>query len=114
MMLLLLLAQDDGARTADVPNPMGAHTWFVIIAASAFLLWCISYSLQMHKEALARRKGREDLVRRKEELIEKIANLEGQKDSGNIAEKKYKQDMKDLRFQLSKIFEKLGTKRDGA
>ena len=33
---------------------------------------------------------------------------------GSIPEKKYKQDMKDLRFQLSKIFEKLGTKRDGA
>jgi len=114
MMLLLLLAQDDGARTADVPNPMGAHTWFIIIAISAFLLWCISYSLQLHKEALARQKGRENLVRRKAELIEKIADLEGQKDAGSIAEKKYKQDMKDLKFQLSKILEKLGTKRDGA
>ena len=113
MTLLLLLAQDDGARTADVPNAMGAHTWFIIIAVGAFLLWCISYSLQLHKEALARKKGREDLVRRKEELIEKIANLEGQKDAGGIADKKYKQDMKDLRFQLSKILEKLGTKRDG-
>src|SRR5215475_8436376 len=111
MMLLLLLAQDDGARTADVPNPMGAHTWFIILAASAFLLWCISYSLQLHKEALARRKGREDLIRRREELI---ADLEGQKDSESIAEKKYKQDMKDLKFQLSKILEKLGAKRDGA
>ena len=114
MMLLLLLAQDDGARTADVPNPMGAHTWFIILAVGAFLLWCISYSLQQHKEALARKKGREDLIRRREELIGKIADLEGQKDSGSIAEKKYKLDMKDLKFQLSKILEKLGTKRDGA
>src|SRR6476646_9578892 len=117
MMLLLLLAQaaqDEGARTADVPNAMGAHTWFIILFVGAFLLWCISYSLQLHKEALARRKGREDLIRRREELIEKIADLEGQKDSGSIAEKKYKQDMKDLKFQLSKILEKLGAKRDGA
>ena len=72
MMLLLLLAQDEGARTADVPNAMGAHTWFVIIAFGAFLLWCISYSLQLHKEALARKKGHEDLIRGKQELIDKI------------------------------------------
>jgi hypothetical protein len=108
--LLLLLAQDDGARTADVPNAMGAHTWFIIIAIGAFLLWCISYSLQLHKEALARRKGREDLVRRKDELIDKIADLEAQKDSGGIPEKKYKQDVKDLKFQLSKVIEKLSPK----
>jgi len=114
MMLLLLLAQDEAARTADVPNAMGTHTWFVIIAVSAFLLWCLSYSLQLHKEALARRKGREDLVRRKQELIEKIADLEAEKRAQTIAEKKYKQDLKDLKFQLSKILEKLGTKRDGA
>ena len=113
MMLLLLLAQDDGARTADVPNAMGAHTWFIIIAAGAFLLWCLSYSLQLHKEALTRKKGREDLVRRKDELIDAIAGLETQKEAGSIAEKKYKQEMKDLKFQLSKILEKLGTKRNG-
>src|SRR5499426_2082328 len=113
MMLLFLLAQDEAARTADVPNAMGAHTWFVIVAVGAFLLWSLSYSLQLHKEALARKKGREDLVRRKEELIDKIADLETQKDAVSISDKKYKQDMKDLKFQLSKILEKLGSKRDG-
>ena len=113
MMLLLLLAQDDAARTADVPNAMGAHTWFVIIAVGAFLLWCISYSLQLHKEALARRKGREELVRRKDELIDQIAELEAQKEAGTIVEKKYKQELKDLKLHLSKTLEKLGTKRDG-
>ena len=114
MVLLLLLAQDEAARTADVPNAMGAHTWFVIIAVGAFLLWCLSYSLQLHKEALARRKGREDLVRRKQELIDKIADLEAEKRAQTIPEKKYKQDLKDLKFQLSRILEKLGTRRDGA
>ena len=113
MTLLLLLAQDDGARTADVPNAMGAHTWFIIIAAGAFLLWCISYSLQLHKEALTRKKGREDLVRRKDELIGKIAELESEKEAGSITEKKYKQDLKELKFQLSRTLEKLGSKRDG-
>jgi hypothetical protein len=110
MILLLLLAQDDGARTADVPNAMGAHTWFIIIAFGAFLLWCISYSLQLHRENLSRKKGREDLLRRREELIEKITDLEAQKEVGSIAEKRYKHDLKDLKFQLSKVLERLGTK----
>ena len=105
-MLLLLLAQDEGARTVDVPNPMGAHTWFIIAFVGAFLLWCISYSLQLHKEAVARKKGREDVVRRKEELIDRIADLESKKEAGSIDEKKYKQEMKELKFQLSKILEK--------
>src|SRR3989442_15541568 len=110
MTLLLLLAKDEGARTADVPNAMGAHTWFIILAVGAFLLWSISYSIQLHKEALSRRKGRDELIRRKEELLDQIAGLEEQKESGAIAEKKYKQDLKDLKFHLSKILEKLGTK----
>src|SRR5262245_7658628 len=112
MMLLMLLAQDEGARTADVPNAMGAHTWFIILAVGAFLIWSLRYTLQQHREALARKKGREDLVRRKDELIDRIAELEAQKESGAIAEKQYKQDLKDLKFQLSKALEKLGTKRE--
>src|SRR5437879_5941015 len=108
--LLLLLQADGGTQTADVPNAMGAHTWFVILAVGAFLLWSISYSLQLHKEALARRKGRDELARRKEELLDEIARLEDQKDAGAIAEKKYKQDLRDLKFHLGKVLEKLGTK----
>src|SRR6266852_953893 len=110
MIFLLLLAQAEGAQTENVPNAMGAHTWFIILAVGAFLLWSISYSIQLHKEALARRKGRDELIRRKEELLDQIAELEEQKESGAIAEKKYKQNLKDLKFHLSKILEKLGTK----
>jgi hypothetical protein len=111
MILLLLLAQaEGGSDTANVPNAMGAHTWFVILAVGAFLLWSISYSLQLHKEALARRKGRDELIRRKEELLDEIGDLEEQKESGAIAEKKYKQDMRDLKFHLRKVLEKLGMK----
>lgn len=105
-MLLLLLAQDEGARTADVPNAMGAHTWFIIAFVGAFLLWCISYSLQLHKEAVARKKGREDVVRRRDELIDRIADLESKKEASSIDEKKYKQELKELKFQLSKVLEK--------
>ena len=109
MTLLLLVAQDQGATTADVPNAMGVHTWFIIAAVGAFLLWCISYSLQLHKEALARKKGREDLVRRKDEIIDRLAELEAEKDAGTVVERKYKQQIKELRFQLSKVMEQLGT-----
>src|SRR5438445_3609067 len=109
-MTLLLLFLQEGTRTVDVPNAMGAHTWFIILAVGAFLLWSLIYSIELHKQALARKKGREDLVRRKEELIDQIANLETQKESGAIAEKKYKQDLKDLKFHLVKVLEKLGTK----
>ena len=108
MTLLLLFLQGERTRTVDVPNAMGAHTWFIILAVGAFLLWSLSYSIELHKEALARKKGREDLVHRKEELIDQIANLETQKESGAIAEKKYKQDLKDLKFHLAKVLEKLG------
>ena len=109
-MLLLFLVQDEGTRTADVPNAMGAHTWFIIVFAAAFLAWSISYSLQIRKEALSRKKGREDLVKRKDELIDKIADVEAQKETGKLDDKKYKQELKDLKFQLSRVLEKIGSK----
>ena len=105
-MLLLFLVQDEGPRTADVPNAMGAHTWFIIAFVGAFLLWSISYSLQLHREALARKKGREDISKRKDELIDRIADLQSKKEAGSIDEKKYRHELKDLKFQLGKILEK--------
>src|SRR3954453_8968666 len=103
MMLLLLLAQNEGERTADVPNAMGAHTWFIIVIVSAFLLWSISYSLQLRREAMARRKGREDVSKRKEDLIDRIAALEAEKEAGSLDEKKYKQQLKELKFQFARL-----------
>jgi len=108
-MTLLLLVAQEGARTAQVPNPMGAHTWFIILAIGSFLAWSISYSLQLHKEALMRKKGRQDLIRRKEELLDQIADLEARRESGSITEQKYKQELKDLKFHLTKTLEKLGS-----
>ena len=107
MNLLLLFLQENPGGPVSVPNAMGAHTWFIIIAVGAFLLWSISYSLQLQKEALLRRKGREDLTRRKDELLDRIADLEGQKEAGKINERKYKDELKDLRFQLSKLLDQL-------
>jgi hypothetical protein len=111
MILLLLLAQEDGVRTAEVPNAMGLHTWFIIIAFGTFLAWAISYSLYLHKEALKRKKGREDLFKWREQLIDQIVELEAQKEAATIPDKKYKQEMKELRSQLSKVIDRLGQPR---
>src|SRR5688572_13067886 len=105
MTLLLLLAQQEGARAAEVPNAMGAHTWFIFLAVGSFLAWSLSYSLQLHKEALQRKKGREEITRRKDQILDQIAELEARKESGAITEQKYKQELKDLKFRLSKVLE---------
>jgi hypothetical protein len=99
----------EGPRSEEVSNAMGAHTWFIILAVGAFLAWSISYSLQLQKEALKRKKGREDLVHRRDELLTEIANLEARKESGAVSEQRYKQDFKDLKYRLAKIIEKLST-----
>ena len=106
--LLMLLAQagDEGARPVKVPNAMAAHTWFIILAVGAFLAWSISYSLQLQKEAAKKRKGREEVSKRREELLDRLADLEDQKEAGKIADRKYKDELKELKFQLSKILGK--------
>ena len=106
MNFLLLLLQEE-AGPVKMPNAMATHNWFVILAIGAFLLWSISYSLHLQKETLKRKKGREDLLLRKEALLDKIADLEGQKESGKVSEKKYKDELKELRFQLSKVLDQL-------
>ena len=110
MTLLLFQLAQESPQTANVSNPMGAHTWFIIFATGAFLLWSISYSIQLQKEALARRKGREDLLHLKETLLDEIADLESRKEADGISAQKYKQEMKDLKFRLSRVLGKLGAK----
>jgi hypothetical protein len=99
----------EGPQSKEVPNSMGIHTWFIILVFGAFLAWCISYSLQLHREALSRRKGREDLIQRREELLDQLADLEAKRQAGSVSEHRYKDDFKDLKFRLSKIIEKIGT-----
>jgi hypothetical protein len=100
-----LQAQD--VRVIDVPNPMSYHTWFIIGAVGAFLIWSISYALQLQKEAAARNKDRGNLLQQKEELLDRIADLEAQKESGAIADHRYKHELKELRFRLSKVLGKI-------
>jgi hypothetical protein len=110
MTLLLLQLAQETPQTANVPNAMGAHTWFIIIAVGAFLAWSISYSIQLQKEALQRKKSREDMLDLKDTILDEIAELETRKEADAISAQKYKQELKDLKFRLSRILEKLGAK----
>jgi hypothetical protein len=94
------------ARSVNLPNPMTIHTWFIIAAVGAFLAWSISYAIQAQKEAVRRQKDRSDVVRQKDELLDRIADLEARKEAGKVADPKYRHEMKELRFRLAKTLEK--------
>src|SRR5688572_11177955 len=80
-------AQD--VRSVNLPNPMSIHTWFIIAAAGAFLAWSISFAIQRQHEAARRNKERSDVVRQKDELLDRIAALEARKEAGQVTEQKY-------------------------
>jgi hypothetical protein len=102
------LAQEEGPRTVEVANPMGAHTPFIIFAVGALLLWAISYVLELQREAVGRNKGRQDLLGTKERLLDRMAELESAYEAGSIPEPRYRKQRRDLRRQLSSTLERLG------
>ena len=106
-------AQDENApHSAEVANPMGIHTWFVIVVVGAFLAWSISYSLQMQKEALKKRSSREGLLNLKNQYLDQLANLESRKQEGTISEQRYKREYNNGRLRLAKVLEKIEASRD--
>lgn len=101
-------AQDDNTpRSAVVPSPMSIHTWFIIAAVGAFLAWCISYSLQLQKEALKRRTSREALMQRRSQYEDEIAALESQKEAGTISEQRFKRQYINTKLRLATVLEQL-------
>lgn len=106
---LSAFAQEEGPREVQIPNPMGAHTWFIIVAVGAFLAWCISFALQLQRERMMgqAKPQRESLLRRKEEILDSLSKLESQKDAGAIATPRYEKDLKKLRSQLSDVLGRL-------
>jgi len=104
------LAQDEGPRQIELPNPMGPHTWFIIVAVGAFLAWCISYVLQLQKEKLTRQPQRTTLLRQKEELLDKLAELESQKEAGTISAQRYDKEFKKAKGRLSEVITRLARK----
>jgi hypothetical protein len=109
----MAFAQDENApHSAEVPNPMGIHTWFVILAVGAFLAWSISYSLQLQKEALKRRSSREGLLLRKNQYLDQIADLESRKEAGTLSDQRYKREFNNTRLRLAKILEQIEQSRN--
>jgi hypothetical protein len=100
------LAQETPQRT-DMPNRMGIHTWFIIGVVGAFLAWCISYAIQLQKEALERQQGRGALQKEKDRLLDKIADLEARKEAGQITEQRYKHELREARFHLARVLERI-------
>jgi hypothetical protein len=104
----LAFAQQEGPIRAEAPNPMGPHTWFIILAVGAFLAWAISYSLDAQKQALSRKKDRESLLELKDELLDRLAALETARDTGALPEPRYRKQHRELRQRLTKALEQLG------
>jgi hypothetical protein len=101
-------AQDENTpRSAVVPSPMGIHTWFIIAAFGAFLAWCISYSLQLQRDALKRRTSREGLTLRKNQLVDELTELESQKEAGSISEQRFRRLYINTKLRLAKVFEQI-------
>jgi len=108
--MTLLILQD--VRSVELPNPMTIHTWFIIGAVGAFLAWCISYVLQLQKERLSGKPQRESLLRQKDELLNRLAQLESQKEAGTIAPQRYEKEYKKARNRLSDVLVRLGHRQN--
>ncbi len=105
--LVLALAIPARAQAPiQVPNPMAAHTLFIILITAAFLVWAASYSAQIMKER-THKKDRRDLVRHRETILDKITELETARESGTISKDRHKRRMKELRGELSRVIGKI-------
>ena len=107
ILLLATPAFAQDARSIDLPNAMTMHTWFIIGIAGAFLAWCISFAIQLQKESLERKSDRGDLRKSREELLNKLAELETQKESGQITEQRYHHEYRELKFRLAKVLDQI-------
>ena len=90
----------------QVPNPMAAHTLFIILITSAFLAWAGSFSIQIMKER-TQQKDRQALRLYRDTLLDKITELETSRESGTISTEGHKRRMRELRGQLSRVITKL-------
>ncbi len=90
----------------QVPNPMAAHTLFIILITSAFLIWAASFSIQIMQER-THRKDRQALRRHRETILDKITETEAARESGAITKERHKRRMKELRGELSRVIETL-------
>ena len=110
-----LAQEEEGPRLIQIPNPMAAHTWFIIAAVGAFLAWCISYVLQFRRNqqsAKSDKARRVALLHEKDELLDRLAQLESEKEAGTIPGPRYEKEYKKARSRLSDVLGRLGGKGD--
>ncbi len=104
---LLVAAPALAQGVEEVPNPMAAHTIFIVVITSAFLIWAVSYSLQTTKERTDKNKQRQMLLAQRERILDAIADIEADRDSGKIDTGQYKSRIKKLRGELTRVIERL-------
>ena len=105
--------ESNSPRSAVVPSPMGIHTWFIIVFVGAFLALCISYSLQLQKEALKRRTSREGLILRRNQYMKELAEMEAQREAGTISDQRFKKLFVNTRLRLTKVLAEIGQTEPG-
>ena len=106
--IALLAAAPAGAQgIEEIPNPMAAHTIFIIVITSAFLIWAVSFSLQTTKERADKNKQRQMFLAERERILDTIAEIEADRDSGKIDSGQYKSRIKKRRGELTRVIERL-------
>ena len=106
--IALLAAAPAGAQgIEEVPNPMAAHTIFIVVITSAFLIWAVSFSLQTTKERADKNKQRQMFLAERERILDTIAEIETDRDSGKIDTGQYKSRIKKRRGELTRVIERL-------
>ncbi len=104
---LLVAAPALAQGVEEVPNPMATHTIFIVVITTAFLIWAVSYSLQTTKERTDKNKQRQMLLAQRERILDAIADIEADRDSGKIDTGQYKSRIKKLRGELTRVIERL-------
>ena len=114
--LAAIAQEQEGPRSIHIPNPMAAHNWFIIAAVGAFLAWCISYVLQFRRNQLEKsdKAKRTAMLHEKDELLDRLAELESEKEAGTIPGPRYEKEYRKARSQLSDVLSRLGGKRGSA
>ena len=99
-----------GVATAQtpvaVPNPMAAHTLFIILLVGAFLLWAASFSLTTLKERSSQ-SDRKSLQAAREALLEELVETEQRRKSGVITQERFDKLHRSLRGKLAAVLAQL-------
>jgi hypothetical protein len=116
--LLLATTPLQAQDIEEIPNPMAAHTVFIILIAGAFLVWAASFSMQTARNRSDQNKRQQRLLDERDRILDEIAGLEGDRESDNLDATRYKHRAKKLRGALARVVGRIrstpGTKKKPA